>query len=114
VWDFLCRLKTTVPVPHFLWNTLPGDIQNALLEAGRDTNRHLCTAMNEGNEEALSEMKQKGAEFYEILTEEQERWLDAVQPLIDQWAEGMKDRGLSGEQAIQEMSEAVETVHKEE
>jgi TRAP-type C4-dicarboxylate transport system substrate-binding protein len=102
----------TYSISENTWDTLPGDIQEALFEASRDTNRHLCAALNKKNEATRSEMEQQGTGFTFPARRTREQWRNAVQPVRDRWAEDMKNQALPEKEAIQAMSEVVEMVLK--
>ncbi|WP_142063141.1 hypothetical protein [Pseudonocardia kunmingensis] len=89
------------------WDALPADLQAALTQAGRDTTRHLCRAIDEENAASRAELAAGGLAFHTLTADEQRRWRDAVAPVREQWVADMERLGLPGRAVLDAMLAAL-------
>ncbi|OZM75978.1 TRAP transporter substrate-binding protein DctP [Pseudonocardia sp. MH-G8] len=89
------------------WDALPADLQAALTQAGRDTTRHLCRAIDEENAASRAELAAGGLAFHTLTPDEQRRWHDAVAPVRDRWVADMERLGLPGRAVLDAMLAAL-------
>ncbi|WP_219414280.1 TRAP transporter substrate-binding protein [Pseudonocardia nigra] len=89
------------------WDELPADLQAALAQAGRDTTRHLCRAIDDENAGSREELAAGGMRFHTLTPEEQQRWQEAVAPVREQWVADMERLGLPGRAVLDAMLAAL-------
>ena len=95
------------------WNSLPPDIQKIIDEnTGFDKSRS-CGAMFEAlPDEFLPKLldydqKAGNPEIYSLPESERERWVEAVGPVCDDWANDMEAKGLPGKQVLEDLRSLV-------
>lgn len=106
----LGSFTTTYSVSERIYQQLPADIQEALLQAGEDTTGNLAAHIDRANEDALRQMEERGVRLYELSSGEQQLWRDETQPVRQTWVEDMQSINLPGAKALQAMREALREV----
>lgn len=106
----LGSFTTTYSISERVWQQLPGDMQDALLEAGEDTTRNLSARIDRENEAARRQMKEQGVQFYNLSPREQQLWFDETEPVRETWVEDMQSINLPGAAALRAMTEALRAV----
>jgi len=86
------------------WNTLPSDIQKALLEAGKYTNQNSTRLMVAYGDEALKKMEAAGSNVYHMPKEETAKFVAASEPIWDLFA---KQNGEAGAKMLRMIKEFV-------
>lgn len=86
------------------WQKLPEDIQEAMLEAGKATSRHLCKVLNDETEEKISIFEENGVEITRADEETKSLWVSATEDVIDAWIERYEKRGLDATSVIEELN----------
>jgi TRAP-type C4-dicarboxylate transport system substrate-binding protein len=71
------------------WDRLSEDDRALLLEAGEETEAFVKEISQKADEEALAELENNGVEIIEV--EDQQPWVDAVQPLYEKHGAGYED-----------------------
>jgi tripartite ATP-independent transporter DctP family solute receptor len=75
------------------WDTLPPDVQKAMLEAADEAKmwtRNECAKMDK---EGLVTLKEKGMDIYDPPEKEKARWREACKPLVDIFLKRAGDKG---------------------
>lgn len=91
------------------WNSLPDEVQaifrevneEYVIEYGKLRTDH--TVMGQGYG-----VNEHGMEVIELTPEEYQRWVDLIEPIMDEWVAGAETAGLPG----QEMVEMVQELHE--
>jgi len=82
------------------WNSLPPDVQKTIETIDQEwiekTGRLWDVIDVEGKESALKQ----GHKFIPLSKEEDARWTDRMRPILDDYVKTMKEKGLSGDQAL--------------
>jgi C4-dicarboxylate-binding protein DctP len=86
-----------IMVNNKFWNDLPNEIRNALLEAGKDHQKHVLNKTHQSDLDAVEFLKSK-LQVSELTTQDQKVWADASQEVINKW---LKRTGKDGEDCIQ-------------
>ncbi|HPQ43151.1 MAG TPA: TRAP transporter substrate-binding protein [Syntrophales bacterium] len=94
------------------WNALPKDLQ-AILEAVSEEwvevhGKTWDQSDDEGREFTLS----KGNEIIPLSEEENKRWEEAVQPIIEDYIAAAEGKGLPGKKAVAQVKELIGTYSK--
>ncbi|MBW0103276.1 TRAP transporter substrate-binding protein DctP [Pseudonocardia sp. KRD291] len=93
----------TYAVSDRAWDRLPEDLRGVLAQAGQETTRHLCTAIEEENRVSRTSLEQGGLRFTELTDSQVRAWQDALAPVREQWVTDMEGRGLPGRAALDAM-----------
>lgn len=94
------------------WQSLPEDIQKALIQAGEDTAKKAGEAWDQQAAEMVKEFEQQGLQIYKLLPEEKEQWKEPLKFVGEEWASDMEKKGLPGKKVYEEFIKAVNEVHK--
>ncbi len=82
------------------WNSLPKDVQETIEKINKEwidkTAKKWSEIDTEGKEFALA----KGHKFIDLSKEEDERWAKLVHPILREYVETVKAKGLPGEEAL--------------
>ncbi|WP_291321421.1 TRAP transporter substrate-binding protein [Desulfonatronospira sp.] len=84
------------------WDSLPPDIQEIIQEMndefayeyGRLRAEHTKLGLEYGKE-------QHGINYYELDAQEEEKWLQRIEPVVTDWIQRREDRGLPGKEAVE-------------
>ncbi len=84
------------------WNSLPADIQEVFeelndefaYEYGRLRAEHTRAGLEYG-------MEEHGIDVYELEAEEEEKWLERIEPVVEDWIKRREDRGLPGRKTVE-------------
>ena len=82
------------------WNSLPPDVQKIIEAVSQEwiekTGKIWDRIDVEGKEWAMKQ----GHKFIPISKEEDVRWVEKVNPILDDYVKTMKEKGLPGDQAL--------------
>ena len=65
------------------WDSLPDDVQKAMLEAAEETRLWTRKECDKVEDECIALLKGKGMEFYDPPEKEKDRWREACKPVVD-------------------------------
>jgi TRAP-type C4-dicarboxylate transport system substrate-binding protein len=82
------------------WNSLSPDIQNIIEKVNEEYIPKMGALWDELDKSALDFVIKKGNKVISLPAEEQERWAKAVRPLLDDYVNRMKAKGLPGDEAL--------------
>ena len=82
------------------WNSLPPEIQNIIDKLNEEYIPKMGALWDELDKSALEFITKKGNKVISLPAEEQERWVKAVRPLLDDYVNRMKAKGLPGDEAL--------------
>lgn len=86
------------------WDRLPPDLQAVLVQAGRETTRHLCTAIEEENRVSRTSLEEGGLRFVELTDAQIGSWRQALAPVREQWVTDMEGMGRPGRAVLDAMT----------
>jgi TRAP-type C4-dicarboxylate transport system substrate-binding protein len=90
------------------WDSLPPDIQKILEDMSQEWSRKHGEEWDrldrEGKEYSLS----KGNEIIELSAEENQKWVAAVAPIIDEYRRATNAKGLPGDKAVAEIKQLLQ------
>src|SRR5690606_17632444 len=104
----------TYSIGDAAWERLDPGTRDALVEAGHDTTRHLCRALQEENEASRKRLEEGGLEFHRLTGEEKAAWQEVLAPARQTWAEDMESIGRPGARALSAMEAEREGVREEQ
>jgi TRAP-type C4-dicarboxylate transport system substrate-binding protein len=82
------------------WNALPPDIQKIIEKINGEWIEKQGKTWDEIDKEGRDYTLKLGNKIISISKEENEKWIKAVRPLLDDYVKNMKDKGLSGEEVL--------------
>jgi len=82
------------------WNSLSPDIQNIIEKVNEEYIPKMGALWDELDKSAMEFITKKGNKVISLPAEEQERWAKAVRPLLDDYVNRMKTKGLPGDEAL--------------
>jgi TRAP-type C4-dicarboxylate transport system substrate-binding protein len=82
------------------WNTLPPDIQKIIEKINGEWIEKQGKTWDEIDKEGRDYTLKLGNKIISLSKDENERWAKAVRPLLDEYVNNMKGKGLPGEEAL--------------
>jgi TRAP-type C4-dicarboxylate transport system substrate-binding protein len=82
------------------WNALPPDIQKIIEKINGEWIEKQGKTWDEIDKEGRDFTLKSGNKIIPLSKEENEKWIKAVRPLLDDYVKNMKDKGLPGEEAL--------------
>ncbi|MCQ6279573.1 TRAP transporter substrate-binding protein DctP [Bacillus sp. EB600] len=92
------------------WNSLPKDVQDALIQAGKEATAAHAKLMDQKEKESIETFKKDGIQITEVTPEQHKQILKKVEPVDKQWLEGMKQKGIDGTKILQDYRSITEKV----
>jgi TRAP-type C4-dicarboxylate transport system substrate-binding protein len=80
---FLMGNSGAVTINLDVWNALPKDIQNILLEEAAELNRQMAAFYIDKEEEYIQKAQELGVEVYRVPEAEREIWKEACAPYVE-------------------------------
>ena len=94
------------------WAQLPTDIQKVFTEVSEEWIRVQGETWDRADQEGLLFTRELGNEIIELDPEQNALWVEAAQPVLDEYIEGMKKKNLPGEQAVAELQKLIKNSGK--
>jgi TRAP-type C4-dicarboxylate transport system substrate-binding protein len=82
------------------WNALPPDIQKIIEKINGEWIEKQGKTWDEIDKEGRDFTLKLGNKIIPLSKEENEKWVKAVRPLLDDYVKNMKDKGLPGEEVL--------------
>lgn len=82
------------------WNSLPGDAQKIIEQVNNEWIEKMGELWDELNKEGKDVFIQKGGKITVLSKEENDRWTEKLRPILDEYVNNMKSKGLPGEEAL--------------
>lgn len=80
-----------------VFNKLPKEMQDMIIQAGIDTEKHSQIAFLQDEKKAIKDLGKKGMNVYFVPQKETMRWRDASRPIWDKW---LKANGAPGRRLV--------------
>jgi TRAP-type C4-dicarboxylate transport system substrate-binding protein len=90
------------------WNSLPADVKKIIREVNKEWIIKQGKNWDEVDKAGRAFTLSLGNKIISLSKEENARWAKAVHPLLEEYVENMKARGLPGEQALKFYQEEIE------
>lgn len=112
--DFPAAYTTTffVVMNKDKWNSLPDDVKKTIQEINKEWIVKHGQAWDEIDKEGMEFLKSKNKELIELPPDEGKRWGAAVQPVLTEFVEEMKKKGLPGQEALDTAQQAFKEADK--
>ena len=95
-----------------VFNKLPKDIQQIIVDTGRSTSLEFAKWMNDAETKVAAQFKDKGLNVYSVPDDVWAVWQTKLATVTKQWAERADSRGLSGSETLAKCREAIEKANK--
>ncbi len=82
------------------WDSLPKDVQETIEKINEEWIEKTAQKWDEFDVEGKKLTLEKGNQVIELSKDEDERWKKAVQPVLTEYVEAMKVKGLPGDEAL--------------
>ncbi len=89
------------------WESLPPDIQKVFTDVSKEWVARHGQAWDQADAEGREFVKGLNRETITLAAEEQQRWKQAVQPVIDTYLQAAKDKSLPGEQFLKDAQDLI-------
>lgn len=89
------------------WERLPEDLRAVLEEVSRDWVGKHGSAWDEADRQGRAYVEDLGHPIFTLSPEEQQRWRDAVQPILDEYTGAMAARGLPGAELVADIQRRI-------
>ena len=90
-----------------MWQTLPEDVRQAILQAGEETAINIARGYTEGDEEAYAKLREMGKAVFELSPEVQAKMDERLTAVRDNWLQQMEQRSLPGDEILSKFQEYV-------
>jgi TRAP-type C4-dicarboxylate transport system substrate-binding protein len=103
LWDdsFMTYGVFSIALPRELWNSLPGDVQLAMLEAGKKMHWENWDQAYYETVDTFKAYKEGGRECLELSPEESARWAALIEPVAANWAADLDAQGFPASEALE-------------
>ena len=89
------------------WDSLPADIQNIITAVSEEwVDRH-GAAWDKADEEGLAFIRELGRTETALSAEEQARWREAVQPILDEYTAACTAKNLPGAEFLADLQKGI-------
>jgi TRAP-type transport system periplasmic protein len=82
------------------WAALPKDVQGVIQKVNEEWIEKTGKAWDDFDKAGLETTKAKGNQIIALSKQEDERWAKMVQPILNEYVQGMKAKGLPGDEAL--------------
>lgn len=96
----LGSFPVTYAINEDVWQSLPKEIQDAMIQAGQDTMVHLANFLDELQESDIQSLTEDGVVFYEIEESEIQRINIELEEVWNTWVDELGNRGLPAQEVV--------------
>lgn len=96
----LGSFATTYSINLRKFKSLPEPVRAALVQAGKETEEHLCKSIEASDTTATAEAEKAGVKFWKPPAEELAKVENKLRPVLDAWAKGLDERRLPGSEVL--------------
>jgi TRAP-type C4-dicarboxylate transport system substrate-binding protein len=94
------------------WEKLPADVQKIFTEVSEEWIRVQGETWDKADQEGLLFTRELGNEIIELTPQQNALWVEAAQPVLDEYAAEMKKKNLPGEQAVAALQDLIKNSGK--
>ena len=92
------------------WNSLPSNVQEVFTEVSSEWVEEHGEAWDQADKEGLEFVKSLDREIIPLPPEEEARWKEAVQPVIDEYISQAAEENLPGEELVNDIRSRIEAL----
>ena len=89
------------------WASLPEDIRTIIQEINAEWVEKHGKAWADADVEGRAFTAEKGREFFQLSDEEQALWVQTVEPLVQDYVAGAKEKGLPGDAFVKALKDGI-------
>lgn len=89
------------------WESLPDDVKKVFQDVSKEWIAKHGQAWDDSDKEGREYTLSLGNKIISLSEEESQRWAQAVKPVIDEYAQGMVQKGLQGDQYVSLIKELI-------
>lgn len=90
------------------WKKLPESVQKAMMDAGEETTRRLCTALDQDLQTDIAKLKQGGLVTVQLPAADKKELQGLLAGVQTEWAEALDKRGKPGTEVFKAFRAAVQ------
>jgi len=90
------------------WKKLPENVQKAMMDAGEETTRRLCTALDQDLQTDIAKLKQGGLVTVQLPASDKKELQGLLAGVQTEWAEALDKRGKPGTEVFKAFRAAVQ------
>ena len=94
------------------WEKLPADIQKIFNEVSEEWIGVQGATWDKADEEGLAFTRELGNKIIELSPEQNALWVEAAQPVLDEYVAGMQKKNLPGKEAVAELQKLIKKCDK--
>jgi len=83
------------------WNSLPKEVQKVFEKVSKEWIRKHAEGWDTADQEGRQFTLERGNQIIPLSDEENTRWVKAVRPVIDEYAQSLEDKGLPGKEYVE-------------
>lgn len=92
-----------------VWNKLPKEVQDAMVEAGRRATLRTCELIDKDDRAALEKLRDEdGVNLVAFSDADKAAFLAALMPVAEEWAKGEDAKGRPGTEALEKFRAALQ------
>ena len=89
------------------WDKLPADVQKVFTEVSQEWVAKHGEAWDQADEDGREFVKELKREIIRLPSEEQQRWKDAVKPILDDYVKAAKEKDLPGDAMLADLQAVI-------
>ena len=89
------------------WDSLPADIQKVFTDVSKEWVAKAGQAWDQADTEGREFVQSLKREVISLAPEEQQKWKQAVQPVLDDYVKAAKEKGLPGDQFLKDAQDLI-------
>jgi TRAP-type C4-dicarboxylate transport system substrate-binding protein len=95
-------------VNESVWNAWPAEVRDAMTKAADEIHARAWAELDKATAESIEAFRKGGVTITDVAkTGSRKEWVDALRPVREQWASGMKARGLAGPDVLEAWDKAL-------
>jgi len=96
-----------------VWDKLSPDVQKVITEVSDEWVAKHGQAWDQADAEGMAFIKELNREVIELSDSEEQRWQDAIKPILDEFVENTSQKGLPGKELLSDIQNMIKESSKE-
>jgi len=94
------------------WNSLPKDVQKVFEKVSEEWISKHAEGWDKADQDGRQFTLEQGNQIIPLSVDENERWVKAVRPVIDTYAQSLEDKGLPGKKYVEYIQKRISKYNK--
>ncbi len=90
------------------WNSIPEDLQKIITDVNDEWIEKQGQAWDQSDEEGTEFVQELGKEFVELSPEKEKLFVDAMNPVLEEYVAATEEKGLPGRQFLKDIQDSLE------